>query len=228
MNIPNHVNDIATLHRVSIINWKKDGIYLKQDSFFKLVEENHAFNYQLWHAEDRARRDDLGHEPVYLAKREIDHCNQQRNNRMESMDEWLVTQLRPASHTQCPVHSETPGMMIDRLSIMALKAYHMSLQTSRKDVEPSHRQVCLSKLQVIEEQQKQLMSCLESLLQEVKNGTRTFRVYHQFKMYNDPSLNPELYQNRNPDPVLSQNQSSTLIHSVLEREIEQHEVAVTY
>ena len=151
MSILNHINDIAPLQRECIINWKTNGIQLKQDNFFKLVEENHAFNYQLWHAEDRARRDDLGFEMVYLAKREIDHCNQQRNNRMESMDEWLVTQLQPASHAIAPVHSETPGMMIDRLSIMALKAYHMALQTTREDVDATHRQLCLIKLHVIEQ-----------------------------------------------------------------------------
>lgn len=198
MNIVNYVRDIATLQRESILNWKQNGVQLNQTHFFKLVEENHAFNYQLWHAEDRARRDDLGHEMVYLAKREIDHCNQQRNNRMEAMDEWCATQLNPASHTQCVVHSETPGMMIDRLSIMALKAYHMALQTTREDAEPEHRQRCLSKLHVIEEQQKQLLNCLENLLLEVQNKTRTFRIYHQFKMYNDPSMNPELYLNQRP------------------------------
>ena len=196
MNITNHVSDIATLQRESIIHWKKEGVHLTHDHFLKLVEENHAFNFQLWHAEDRARRDDLGHEMVYLAKREIDHCNQQRNNRMESIDEWCVNAFQPASHLQCPVHSETPGMMIDRLSIMALKAYHMGLQATRQEVDSAHREACLSKLHVIEEQQRQLLSCLEDLLQDVINKTRTFRVYHQFKMYNDATLNPELYQNQ--------------------------------
>ncbi len=194
MNGLNHVNDIAALHSECIIAWKRAGIQLNQANFLRLVEENHAFNYQLWHAEDRARRDDLGHERVYLAKREIDLCNQERNNRMEAMDEWLFKQLQPAQHTQCPVHSETPGMMVDRLSIMSLKAYHMALQTNRTDVDDAHRQTCLGKLHTIEAQQKQLLHCLEKLLQEVENKTRTFRVYHQFKMYNDPTLNPELYQ----------------------------------
>lgn len=196
MNILNHVNDITTLQRECIIEWKKDGIQLNHNDFLRLVEENHAFNYQLWHAEDRARRDDLGHEMVYHAKREIDHYNQQRNNRMESMDEWLFTQLQPASHTHCPVHSETPGMMVDRLSIMALKAYHMALQVNRDDVNEAHRQTCLGKCLVIEAQQKQLSDCLEQLLNDVQNKTRTFRVYHQFKMYNDPDLNPELYRQK--------------------------------
>ena len=191
------VNDIVTLHRETIVCWKKNGVSLTQkNKFLALVEENHAFNYQLWHAEDRARRDDLGFEMVYHAKREIDHCNQQRNNRMEFMDEWCFSHLHPAPHTQCTVHSETPGMMIDRLSIMALKAYHMMLQTQREDVDAAHRQRCLSKLLVIEEQQQQLQACLDSLLHDIQHKTRTFRVYHQFKMYNDPALNPALYQHQ--------------------------------
>lgn len=194
MDILTDVTNIASLQRECILLWKEKGITLHHDHFLRLVEENHAFNFQLWHAEDRARREDSGHEWVYLAKREIDHCNQQRNNRMESMDEWLFHALKPAAHTECPVHSETPGMMVDRLSILALKAFHMALQTQRTDVDEAHRQTCWVKFQTIEAQQQQLLHCLASLLQEVNHKTRTFRVYHQFKMYNDPSLNPELYQ----------------------------------
>ena len=149
----NYANEIATLQRESIISWKRSGIILTQEDFFKLVEENHAFNYQLWHAEDRARRDDLGFEFVYKAKREIDHYNQQRNNRMEAMDDWLFQELQPALPSTCPVHSETPGMMIDRLSILALKTYHMALQLERIDVDVNHHQTCLGKLHTIEEQQ---------------------------------------------------------------------------
>lgn len=190
------VNEIVGLQQESIIIWKEQGVQLSQQDLLKLVEENHAFNYQLWHAEDRARRDDLGHEMVYLAKREIDHCNQQRNNRMEAIDEWCAQQFKPVPHTDCPVHSETPGMIIDRLSIMALKAYHMKKQTLREDVDKRHTQQCLDKWQVIQAQRKQLMDCLIVLLNEIQAGSRTFRVYHQFKMYNDPALNPELYQNQ--------------------------------
>src|SRR6187401_619449 len=122
---------ITSLHRQSIPQWKKTGVQLQQKDFYQLVEENHAFNYQLWHAEDRARREDMNFEFVYLAKREIDFCNQQRNNRMEAMDEWLYATLQPANHNQCPVNSESPGMIIDRLSILSLKSYHMALQTER-------------------------------------------------------------------------------------------------
>lgn len=182
------------LHQDSIIKWKQEGIVLSYQDFLSLVEENHSFNYQLWQAEDKARRDDKGYEFVYRAKRHIDHYNQQRNNRMEAMDEWLFRELNPASPAECAVHSETPGMMIDRLSILALKAYHMALQTQRADVDEAHRTNCQSKLMVIEEQRKQLKECLERLFDAIKNKEQTFRVYHQFKMYNDPKLNPELYQ----------------------------------
>lgn len=199
MQLNKLVNQISALHRDCIVSWKKDRQTQNQDAFLTLVEENHAFNYQLWHAEDRARRDDMGYEYVYHAKREIDHCNQQRNNRMEYMDEWLFRTLNPAPASTCVVHSETPGMMIDRLSILALKAYHMDIQTSRKDVNEAHRNQCQEKLHTIEQQQHQLQQCLHELLEEIANQTRTFRVYHQFKMYNDPKLNPELYLNYSPD-----------------------------
>lgn len=199
MNRPhmNYAKTIVDLHRASIVDWKLSGIAFHHQDFLKLVEENHGFNYQLWLAEDKARRDDLGFEFVYRAKREIDAFNQQRNNRMEAMDEWLFVALEPAPPSaSCPVHSETPGMMIDRLSILALKAYHMRLQVERADVDASHHQACLDKWQIIEEQRNQLEDCLHLFLEAIYHKHRTYRIYHQFKMYNDPSLNPELYSSR--------------------------------
>lgn len=190
---------ITSLQKQSIVEWKAQGIQYKHQGFLQLVEENHAYNYHLWHAEDRARRDDMGYEFVYQAKREIDTCNQQRNNRMEAMDEWLFHLLKPADHTACPVNSESPGMMVDRLSILSLKAYHMALQTTRTDVTESHRQSCCSKFNVINQQLEQLKRCFDQLYDEVTAKKRTFRVYHQFKMYNDPSLNPELYGSNRQD-----------------------------
>jgi hypothetical protein len=199
MVLTHFITELDALHRESILQWKKNTVQLTQLDFFKLAEENHAFNYQLWHAEDMARRDDMGFEFVYRAKRNIDHFNQQRNNRMEMMDTWLQQQLQPAASTTCPVHSETPGMMIDRLSILALKQYHMALQCERTDVDNAHRLNCQNKLDVIQLQQRQLLQCLNELLHEVTNKQRTFIVYHQFKMYNDPTLNPELYCPSTPD-----------------------------
>ena len=193
MNTSMNVAAVVALHHDAIVRWKVSGVSHHADGFLRLVEENHAFNYQLWHAEDRARRDDLGHEFVYLAKREIDTCNQQRNDRMEAMDVFVSTQLPLLPPTRSTVHSETPGMMIDRLSILALKAYHMALQVERQEVDEAHRETCRHKLQVICAQKKQLAICLQELLNDVLNGKRTFCVYHQFKMYNCKTLNPQLY-----------------------------------
>ncbi len=195
--VSNEMTNIAALQHEWLHNWKKSDIKCNQSGLLKLVEENHAFNYQLWLAEDRARREDMGFEFVYLAKREIDHCNQQRNNRMEAIDEWLFIELQPAPPSSCPVHSETPGMMMDRLSILTLKAYHMALQEARTDVDATHHLACSAKLRTIEEQKMQLQDCLQQLLQDICNKTRTFKIYHQFKMYNDPTLNPELYCPKN-------------------------------
>lgn len=186
---------ITKLHKNSIIQWKSSGVMHQHQDFYRLVEENHAFNYQLWHAEDRARRDDMGSEFVYQAKREIDGHNQARNNRMEAMDTWLFNLYQPENFTACPVNSESPGMIIDRLSILALKSYHMAIQAERLDVDAEHRINCSNKLAIIQQQLEQLSLCLHQLLAEVLEKKRTFRVYHQFKMYNDPTLNPELYSN---------------------------------
>ncbi len=185
---------ITTLQKKAIVEWKASGIYYAHHDFYQLVEENHAFNYQLWHSEDRARREDMGYKFVYQAKREIDHFNQQRNNRMEAMDEWLYHHLQPAAPEVCPVNSESPGMMIDRLSILALKSYHMALQTQRQHVNDDHIALCRTKLNTIHQQLEQLSLCLQELFDAIKTQHRTFRVYHQFKMYNDPALNPQLYE----------------------------------
>jgi hypothetical protein len=188
-----NVSKITHLHRDSILRWKTSGIDHQHQDFYLLVEENHAFNYQLWHAEDKARRDDQGYEFVYQAKREIDRYNQLRNNRMETMDEWIFNQLQPAAFNHCPVNSESPGMIIDRLSILSLKSYHMALQTQRNEVTEDHRRNCAHKLMMIHQQLEQLSHCFSDLLAAVNAKQRTFRIYHQFKMYNDPTLNPELY-----------------------------------
>lgn len=187
-------SDITGFQQNKIISWKAHGLELTEKDFLRLVEENHAFNYQLWHAEDRARRDDMGYEFVYQAKREIDKFNQQRNNRMEAMDQWLLTHIKPAHFSECPLHSETPGMIIDRLSIMSLKIYHMHEQAIRDDVDASHRDICLEKFHTLTIQREDLSQCFQMFMHEIVNKKKTFKVYYQLKMYNDPSLNPELYR----------------------------------
>ena len=193
MNLLTLASDISILHQDAIIEWYQNGINFQYEGLLNFVAENHAFNFQLWNAEDRARREDKGHSFVYEAKREIDNYNQQRNNRMETIDVWFANTLTPASAETCPVHSETPGMIIDRLSILSLKCYHMAEQATRHRADAIHRETCSQKLTVLQAQHKQLTACLQQLIQDIVAQVRTFRLYHQFKMYNDPALNPELY-----------------------------------
>lgn len=150
-------------------------------------------NFQLWHEEDIARRDDLGSERVHQAKRAIDGFNQQRNNFIEEMDKELVAALKPLEYG-VPRNSETPGMIIDRLSILSLKEFHMREEAERTDATQEHRATCGTKLARIIHQRGDLTQSLADLLNDVAGGRRTFGVYYQFKMYNDPDLNPQLYR----------------------------------
>jgi hypothetical protein len=185
--------EIAASQTLLTARWHEQSPAAAGDGFRRLVEENHLRNFQLWHEEDIARRDDLGFERIYQAKRAIDRFNQERNNFIEEMDKALVHSLQPAE-SGLPQNSETPGMIIDRLSILALKEYHMREQTERADVGESHRNSCLGKLARIIRQRSDLTQSLADLLADVAARRRTFAVYFQFKMYNDPALNPQLYR----------------------------------
>jgi len=186
-----NVAEINTLHRALTTRWHEEAISLSQVGLLELVEQNHRENFDLWHEEDVARCDDLGAERIRLAKRNIDRHNQQRNDLIETMDRHLVKELQPLDQG-CPFNSETPSMMIDRLSILALKEYHMREEAERENASAGHRAACVSKLTVIQQQIDDLAVALAQLFDEVQAGTRSFRVYFQFKMYNDEQLNPQL------------------------------------
>jgi hypothetical protein len=187
-------SEIAALQTSLTARWHESPPAASGHDFFALVQENHLRNFELWHEEDIARRDDLGHTAVYQAKRNIDRFNQERNNFIEEMDKAIVAKLQPPL-AGCPRNSETPGMMIDRLSILALKEFHMHEETVRTDASPAHREKCGEKLARIRTQRADLAGCLAALLEDVEARRRTFSVYFQFKMYNDPALNPQLYRN---------------------------------
>jgi hypothetical protein len=184
---------LADLQSRLTADWHERAPLAGGDGFLRLVEENHQRNFQLWHEEDIARRDDLGSERVHQAKRAIDRFNQERNNFIEEMDKALVAELKPAE-SGVPKNSETPGMIIDRLSILALKEYHMCEETERSEASNEHRSQCAEKLARIRLQRADLMNCFDELLDALRVGTRSFAVYYQFKMYNDPALNPQLYR----------------------------------
>jgi len=184
---------IDTLQLKKTVEWHQGPYNVSQDGFLQHVEENHYCNFELWHEEDRARRDDKGCRFVYQAKRNIDAWNQKRNDLIEKMDRWLVEDL-PDMPNDIAMNSETPGMIIDRLSILTLKAFHMKEEAQRESAQRSQRDRCTEKLDIIRRQHADLFEALEQLMADVMKAKRGFRIYSQFKMYNDPALNPELYE----------------------------------
>lgn len=189
------VDALCDLQLGKTAEWHDRSFAASQADWLGLVEENHRCNFELWHEEDKARRDDLGHEHVYRAKRSIDAWNQRRNDAIEGMDRWLWQRL-PEPPPDAPRNSETPGMIIDRLSILALKEFHMQEESVRASAPADQRQHCAQKLGVIRQQRSDLRDALRGLLEDVRLLRRGFRLYRQFKMYNDPALNPELYAAR--------------------------------
>ena len=157
------------------------------------IDDNHRYNGLLWREEDRARRLDVPPAEIAAGKRLIDRYNLKRNDAVESIDEALLAGL---NHVVCQpgarLSSETAGAMVDRLSILALKLHHMRAQAQRAGADEDHVRACTGKFERLLAQRQDLMSCLDLLLTEARAGRAYFKLYRQFKMYNDPALNPYL------------------------------------
>ncbi|WP_319542887.1 DUF4254 domain-containing protein [uncultured Pseudodesulfovibrio sp.] len=164
----------------------------------ELVARQHWANFQLWHVEDRARRKDVEAKVIADCKYAIDKLNQKRNDLIERVDECLINMISPLlpGNAVEKYNTETVGAALDRLSIQALKIYHMKEQCSRRDVDEAHVDQCNAKVGVLMRQHADLGQAILELVDEYTAGTKKPKVYFQFKMYNDPSLNPELYQNK--------------------------------
>jgi hypothetical protein len=192
------VKNILTLQKSEITDWHREMTNKEESLPWKFIEENNQYNFKLWHEEDIARIRDIDPMRIVEAKRNIDQYNQARNNAMEKIDEWILSYLELATvQSADKLHSETPGMMIDRLSIMQLKRYHMEEETLRLDASAEHKSKCLARVNVLNEQIADLSNCLVDILEQLESGKLKFKVYRQFKMYNDPSLNPQLYKKSN-------------------------------
>jgi len=166
----------------------------QRNALWQAIEDNHRFNCLLWDEEDLARRRNVSDSDIAANKRAIDGYNQKRNDAIERVDEQLLGALAGvAARPEARMSSETAGAMADRLSILSLKIHHMRLQTLRKDVERAHVEACEAKLARLVEQRTDLGAALDRLLAEAARGEACFKVYRQFKMYNDPALNPAMY-----------------------------------
>jgi hypothetical protein len=169
------------------------------NSFERLILEQHRANFDLWHAEDDARDPMSGDQAIAACKGIIDKLNQRRNDLAERIDSQLLTAVPHQSPT-APLHSETPGLIIDRLSILSLKIFHTAEETRRRDAPVEHHERNRERLETLLEQREDLALCLAVLWAEILAGQRRFKLYRQLKMYNDPSLNPVLY-GRSPQSI---------------------------
>jgi hypothetical protein len=177
----------------------------EQARLWHWIRTNHRFNTLLWREEDLARRTRVADAEIAANKRAIDRFNQARNDATERVDEILLMQLglvdRDSAGTDSPrstaapgarLNSETAGSMVDRLSIMALKIHAMRAQTMRTDADATHLEASQRKLTQLQLQRQDLMGCLDALVADARAGHAYFKVYRQFKMYNDARYNPAL------------------------------------
>ncbi len=198
---------ITTLHDqlLAKTGWPASAVDTADDPLMQWVQTNHRHNALLWAEEDLARRTQVSDAEIAANKRAIDRYNQARNDATERVDELLLIALgvvdESSARTDSPVsrapegarlNSETAGSVIDRLSILALKIKAMHAQTERTDVDDAHRATSRTKLDRLLEQRRDLAGCFDTLIADVQAGRAVFKVYRQFKMYNDPRFNPAL------------------------------------
>jgi Protein of unknown function (DUF4254) len=199
--------DVTALHDhlLARAGWPQIEPAPRDEVAWRWVQTNHRFNCLLWDEEDLARRTQVSEAEIAANKRAIDKYNQARNDATERIDELLLVALglvdAASARTDAPLsnvaagarlNSETAGSMIDRLSILALKIDAMRAQTERRDVDDTHRASSRGKLERLAQQRADLGGCLDALLADAAAGRAYFKVYRQFKMYNDPRFNPAL------------------------------------
>lgn len=168
-----------------------------KEKFEHLLYHKNWIDTVQWHFEDSIRDPNIDPVAALVLKRRIDASNQERTDMVEYIDSYF---LEKYSHVKvkdsAKINSETPAWTFDRLSILALKIYHMKEEVNRNDASQEHRDKCQVKLNVLLEQRTDLSTAIDDLISDIENGDKFMKVYKQMKMYNDDDLNPVLYQNK--------------------------------
>ena len=185
---------IVCFQDLSLYEQDKDDLdRLASSGLWQWVSANHRHNILVWNEEDNARRKNVGAAEVAASKRLIDQYNQQRNDSIEAIDEAILSELGDVSlASNARLNSETPGSMIDRLSILALKIFHLREQVERLDGQ-TKIEIGRNRLERLLSQRQDLASCFDNLLKEAGEGRAYFKMYPQLKMFNNLSLSPYSY-----------------------------------
>lgn len=177
----------------------KDDVYqpflnpYPKDTIEHLLYHKNWIDTVQWHYEDIIRDPNINPEAALVLKRKIDLSNQDRTDLVEYIDSYFLNKYRLVDvKSTATINTESPAWAIDRLSILALKIYHMKEETTRSDASKEHIDKCSAKLSVLLEQKKDLCSAIDRLLLDIENGDKYMKVYKQMKMYNDEELNPIL------------------------------------
>ncbi|WP_036150961.1 DUF4254 domain-containing protein [Maribacter forsetii] len=170
--------------------------YSKEDIEHLLYRKNWIDTVQ-WHYEDIIRNPDINPDDALGLKRKIDASNQDRTDLVEFIDSYFLKKYQSVNvDSDATINTESPAWAIDRLSILALKIYHMAEEATRADASLEHREKCQAKLEVLLEQKNDLSSAIDQLLADIESGAKYMKVYKQMKMYNDEELNPILRGNK--------------------------------
>ncbi len=185
---------IQEYHQFNDIDKQPENPYEKGGLEFLLYAKNWIDTAQ-WHMEDEVREPSIAPNEALNWKRRIDASNQDRTDMVEYIDSYFLEKYKTVSTSaDAKVNTESPAWAIDRLSILALKIYHMAEEANRNSASVEHRAKCQEKLNVLLEQRKDLSQSIDELLADIASGKKYMKVYKQMKMYNDPSLNPVLYK----------------------------------
>lgn len=192
----NHIfwNTTQYYHQFDDVDARLENPYREGSIEYYLCLKNWIDAVQ-WHLEDIIRNPEIDPREALEIKRRIDRSNQERTDLVEMIDSYFLqkyagVEVRP----EATINTESPAWAIDRLSILALKIYHMQQEVERSDASPEHVEKCGEKLRILLEQRTDLSTAIGQLLAEIEAGTKYMKVYKQMKMYNDPALNPVLYK----------------------------------